>query len=407
MMTTVHKAKSEAQVSNSTLQFPTPYRLRALSQAAAALSVLVSILMANPAQARELELRVAIEQDVSQVEVGGSTDTMVKDGSGRVLGEIQGGTGLVASTTGQSIRLGQWQADSIWIEPENDGYIWIGGKWYRGKARVVPTASGLTAVNYVDLEEYLYSVVGGEVPTNWPLESLKAQAVAARSYALYQRQSSANTVFDVGDTTRWQFYAGIEEETASTQAAVQGTLGQVLTYNGQIINAVFHSSSGGHTENVEDVWQSPLPYLRGVPDYDQDAPVFRWSVNLTADQVRQVAPGIGNVVAFEPERQTPQGRVVAMRIIGDAGEARMTGDEMRRAFSLRSTLFSVQPQFSPVASRDGTQPPTGFVIEGGGFGHGIGMSQYGAYGMARQGRSYREILAHYYQGSTLARMRVE
>jgi len=394
-------------VSNQTLQFPTPYRLRVLSQAAATLSVLLGVFLASPAQASELELRVAIEQDVPQVEVGGSTDAVVTDGSGRVLGEIQGGTGLVAGATGRGIQLGQWQADSVWLEPENDGYVWIGGKWYRGKVRVVPTANGLTAVNYVGLEEYLYSVVGGEVPTNWPLEALKAQAVAARSYALYQRQSSANTVFDVGDTTRWQFYAGIEEETAITQAAVQGTQGQVLTYNGQIINAVFHSSSGGHTENVEDVWQSPLPYLRGVPDYDQEAPVFRWSVNITAEQARQLAPNVGNVIALQPERVTPQGRVATLRVIGDSGETQVTGDQVRRVLNLRSTLFTVRSQPNQVASASGAQRPSGFVIDGGGFGHGIGMSQYGAYGMASQGSSYRDILAHYYQGTTLARIRVE
>lgn len=398
---------SEALVSNQTPQFLIPLRLQTLGRVAASLSVLLGVALANPAQAAELELRVAIEQDVSQVEVGGNTDAVVRDGSGRVLGEIQGGTGLVAETGQQGVRLGEWQADSIWVEPENDGYIWIGSKWYRGKVRVVPTANGLTAVNYVDLEEYLYSVVGGEVPTNWPLEALKAQAVAARSYALYQRQSSANTVFDVGDTTRWQFYEGIEQEAASTQAAVQATEGQVLTHNGQIINAVFHSSSGGHTENVEDVWRSPLPYLRGVPDFDQNAPVFSWSENVTADQLSQLAPSVGNVVALEPVRTTPQGRVVTMRVIGDAGEAQVSGDEVRRAFGLRSTLFTVQPQYNQVASTDGAQPPSGFMIQGRGFGHGIGMSQYGAYGMASQGQNYRDILAHYYQGTTLARIRVE
>lgn len=363
--------------------------------------------IASPAQATELEMRVAIEENVQQTQIGGHTDAVVTDSSGRVLGEIRGGTALTATYTGGSVRLGDWQGDALWVQPENDGFVWIGSKWYRGRARVVPTAQGLTVVNYVNLEEYLYSVVGAEVPTNWPLEALKAQAVAARSYALYQRQTSANTVFDVGDTTRWQVYSGLEEEAASTQAAVQATAGQVLTFNGQIINAVFHSSSGGHTENVEDVWQSPLPYLRGVPDYDQEAPVFRWQVRLSADQIRQAIPSVGNVIAFEPERLTPRGRVVTMRVIGDLGQTTVSGSDLRRMFNLRSTLFTVQPQYGRVAAVDGAQAPSEFVIDGGGFGHGIGMSQYGAYGMARQGRDYRQILAHYYSGSTLSQIRVE
>lgn len=381
--------------------------LRTLGQVSASLSLLFGVAIANPAQAQDLELRVAIEENASQIQVGGYTDAVVRSDTGEVLGEIQGGTALEATSTGSAVRLNQWQAASLWVEPKNGGYIWIGGKWYRGKAQVVATAQGVTAVNHVNLEEYLYSVVGSEVPTSWPIESLKAQAVAARSYALYQRQTSANTVFDVGDTTRWQVYEGIEQETASTQAAVQATQGQVLTYSGQIINAVFHSSSGGHTENVEDVWQSPLPYLRGVPDYDQEAPVYQWSINVSAGQASQSITGVGNVVAFEPERTTPQGRVVTMRVIGDAGETRVTGNELRQMFNLRSTLFSIQRQDNRVASTGNVLPPSGFVITGGGFGHGVGMSQYGAYGMARQGQSYQAILAHYYRGSTLSRIRVE
>lgn len=395
-----------SQTSHSTL-FRAFRPQAVLGLASASLSLLLGTAIASPAQASDLEMRVAIEEDVQQTQIGGHTDAVVTDSSGRVLGEIRGGTALTATYAGGGVRMGEWQADALWVEPENDGFVWIGSKWYRGKARVVPTAQGLTVVNYVNLEEYLYSVVGAEVPTTWPLEALKAQAVAARSYALYQRQTSANTVFDVGDTTRWQVYAGLEEEAASTQAAVKATEGQVLTFNGQIINAVFHSSSGGHTENVEDIWQSPLPYLRGVPDYDQEAPVFRWQVRLSADQIRQAIPSVGTVVALEPERLTPRGRVVTMRVIGDSGQTTVSGNELRRMFNLRSTLFTVQQQYGRVAAVDGTQAPSEFVIDGGGFGHGIGMSQYGAYGMARQGRDYREILAHYYSGSTLSRIRVE
>lgn len=396
-----------SQVSHSTLFHA--FRPQAvLGIASASLSLLLGMAIASPAQAEDLEMRVAIEEDVQQIQIGGHTDALVTDSSGQVLGEISGGTALTASYAGSGVQLGDWQGDALWIEPANDGFVWIGSKWYRGRARVVPTAQGLTVVNYVNLEEYLYSVVGAEVPTNWPMEALKAQAVAARSYALYQRQTSANTVFDVGDTTRWQVYSGLEEEAATTQAAVQATEGQVLTFGGQIINAVFHSSSGGHTENVEDVWQQPLPYLRGVPDYDQEAPVFSWQVQLTADEIQQEISSVGNVIAFEPERLTPRGRVVTMRVVGDAGETTVSGNELRRMFNLRSTLFTVQPQFGRVASADdGAQRPSEFVINGGGFGHGIGMSQYGAYGMARQGQEYHQILAHYYSGSTLSRIRVE
>ncbi len=362
-----------------------------------------------PARATDqLMLRVAIKQDVNQVQVGGSTTAVLKNAEGQVLTELQAGSALNATAADGSVSIGRWQESAVWLEPQDDGFVWIGDKWYRGRTKVVPTSGGITAVNYVELDEYLYSVVGSEMPTSWPLEALKAQAVTARSYALYQRQGSANTVFDVGNTTRWQVYHGIEKEAASTQAAVQETRGQVLTHNGQIINAVFHSSSGGHTANVEDVWVTPLPYLRGVPDYDQDGNNrFRWTETFNSDQMRARITDIGNILSFVPERMTDHGRVITMRVVGDAGEKRLSGDEIRRALGLNSTLFNVQIQGGQIASTEGAAPPNQFVFNGGGYGHGVGMSQYGARGLAVQGSNYRQILSHYYQGTTLARIRVE
>jgi stage II sporulation protein D len=373
------------------------------------LSVLLDATVGIATARAELELRVAIEENTNQVQVGSSTRAFLKNEAGQVLAEIPPGYIVAQSNAGQ-VKVHTWQDGKFWIEPTDGGAVFIDGKWYRGRAKVVATVGGLAAVNYVDLEHYLYSVVGAEMPTNWPIESLKAQAVAARTYALYQREHNANTVFDVGDTTAWQVYDGLEEETQSTQVAVNSTTGQVLTYNGRMIEAVFHSSSGGHTENVEDVWSSPRPYLRGVPDFDQSAPVYQWIETVSADSIQSKIPGIGNVLRFEiePNQRTPRGRVNSVRVVGDRGSRVLRGDEIRRLFGLRSTLFSVAPQLSPVASL-GNLPtvPTTFQFSGRGFGHGIGMSQWGAYQMAQQGHGYQAILGHYYQNSTLSRIRVE
>lgn len=381
------------------------------------MSLLVWIVAIAPAQAA-LELRVAIERGVNAVTVAGSTDTVVRDGSGRVLEELPAGKGLITKANQGRIQVDQWLSSQVWVEPRNGGLVWIDnpndgseGRWYRGRTLVVPTSNGLTAVNYVDLEQYLYSVVGSEMPTNWPLEALKAQAVAARSYALYQRQTSANEVFDVGDTQQWQVYGGYQEETDTTVAAVTQTAGQVVTYNGQIIEAVFHSSSGGHTENSEDVWVNPLPYLRAVEDYDQLSinPVYQWNERVSAAQLQQIFPGIGNIISLVPQQTTQSGRIVKMQAIGDQGRRTISGDELRRALKLRSTLIvSVQPVTNQIASAGNTlPPPTEFLITGRGFGHGLGMSQWGACGMALRGVNYRDILTHYYTGTTLARIRVE
>jgi stage II sporulation protein D len=376
------------------------------------LSLLLWLVAIVPARAAELELRVAIEQGEDQVVIGSSTPAVVKDASGRVLVRLEANTAVMAEAAGGAIRLDQWQTGQVWIEPANDGLVSIGteastSKWYRGRTLVVPTSDGLTAVNYIDLEEYLYSVVGGEMPTSWSLEALKAQAVAARSYALYQRQTSANSVYDVGDTTRWQFYEGVSQEAPSTIAAVNATAGQVLTHNNQIINAVFHSSSGGHTENSEDVWVQALPYLRAVPDFDQDAEVFQWERTFSADEMRSRITGVGNILAFQPGRMIGNRRVRTMQVVGDAGTREMSGDAIRQALDLRSTFFAISSNIGPVASnRSVASTPSGFRVSGRGFGHGLGMSQYGAYALARQGNTYQQILAHYYRDTTLARIQV-
>lgn len=373
------------------------------------LTALLWVAAIAPALAGELEMRVAIEQDVSQVQVGGSTPTTLQDGNGRVLAQLPAQTAVVARAENGQVAVSDWRTGAVWLEPSGEnGLVWIGGRWYRGRTLVVPTAGGLTAVNYVDLEEYLYSVVGSEVYPNWHPEALKAQAVAARTYALYQRQTGANAVFDVGDTVRWQVYNGVEEEASSTIAAVQATRGQVVTHQGRIINAVFHASAGGHTDNVENVWTNPLPYLRAVPAFDEAAPNAQWTVNVTADQLRAAIPGIGNILSLTPERVSPVGRVITLRATGDAGTKTITGAQLRSALNLRSTWFSVTPQPDAIASTRGVAgAPTSFQIVGRGFGHGLGMSQWGAQFMALQGRSYMDILRHYYTGTILSRIQVQ
>lgn len=359
------------------------------------IALFFTMCVALPAQAA-LELRVAIEQDVNQVTLGTSTEGRLLNGQGQVIAQIPAGGAFTAAMSGGSVKIHQWSDRQFWIEPSGDGVVYIGNKWYRGRTRVIAQSGGLTAVNYVDLEHYLYSVLGGEVPTDWPMETLKAQAVAARSYVLYRRDQNQSSVFDVGDTVSWQVYRGIEEEATSTLSAVEATKGQVMVYGGRMIEAVFHSSSGGHTENVEDVWSSPIPYLRGVVDFDQSAPVYQWSKQVSADELERTISGVGNIYSLTPIETTPQGRVVKMQVAGDAGTKVIDGNSLRSSLGLRSTLFAITPQ-----TQAQTAPAT-FSIYGRGFGHGVGMSQWGAYGMASHGYNYQQILGHYYQGTGLA-----
>lgn len=364
------------------------------------LSLLLWIAMVAPAVA--LELRIAIQENAKQLVVGSSTEAVIRDGAGRNLGEIGGLQGYAAGCNQKGVKVSQWQSANLWVQPESNGSVYIGDRWYRGRVKLTKTNQGLTAVNYVDLEDYLASVVGKEMYPTWPPEALKAQAVAARTYALYKRQKPASSLFDMGNTVTWQVYDGVNGETASTRAAVEATAGQILTYQGRPIEAVFHASSGGHTENSEDVWSSAVPYLRGVQDFDQSAPVYQWIAGLRADQIKTKIPGIGNIQAFKPQKTTATGRIISMQVVGDSGSRTMSGNQLRKALNLKSSLFTVKPKFEPVASSGKVSArPTVFEISGRGYGHGLGMSQWGAYALAQQGYTYQQIVQHYYQGTSL------
>lgn len=367
------------------------------------LALLFWMALVAPAQAGSLELRVAIEEGVNQVQVGSSTTAVVRDGAGKRLGEIAGMNAFYAQSSGGGVAMDRWRSGALWVEPTNGGYAWIGNKWYRGRTLVVPTKNGLTAVNYVNSEQYLYSVLGGEVYKNWPQETLKAQAVAARTYALYQRQTRGNNVYDVGDTIAWQVYNGIQDEAPTLYAPVNATAGQVLAHKGKLILAAFHASSGGHTENVENVWTEYRPYLRAVPDYDQGTPAYQWVEQFSASDLSRRLGGVGNVVSMVPERVSPFGRVLNMKVVGDRGTKVVTGAAIRQALGLKSTWFTISSEDTKAKSTT----PTAFRVEGRGFGHGLGMSQWGAYNMARQGANYQQILLHYYQGANLAKIKIQ
>ena len=355
------------------------------------IGIFLWMVLVAPAQASVI-LRVAIERGVNQVKVGSSTAAVVKDSTGRTLGELPAMSSFNAQTIPGGVALDKWQSGLFWIEPTGDGFVYIGDRWYRGRTLVVPTDKGLDVVNWVDLEEYLYSVIGGEMNSEWPDEALKAQAIAARTYALYKRNEQRNNpTYDLGATPdRWQIYKGVISESPSIYSAVDSTAGKVLTHNNEIILSVFHACSGGHTENVEDVWGNPLAYLRAVQDYDQNISACKWERTFSSDEISSRISGVGNVQEMIAEAHSPFRSVKALRIVGDKGTRVLKGEQVRTALRLRSTRFNI------------TKGANGsFVLQGLGFGHGLGMSQWGAYNLARQGANHLQILGHYYQDVAL------
>ena len=328
-----------------------------------------------------------------------------------------------------------------------DGFLTIAGARYRGAGEVRLNSFGtLAAINELPIEDYLLGVVPRELgPIQFPyLEALKAQAVAARTYAYANLGKRRNDGYDLLPTVSDQVYGGLGAELPLSSQAVQQTAGVVATYNGRFIAALYSSTSGGWTANSEDVFTAAEPYLRGVPDkergnaleqvpslevfrshahptslraaaegdFESDwSRLHRWYVDWTADEMRQVLStyfqtDVGRVLAVNVVTRSSSGRALRVEFVTEQGTFVETKDRIRSALkffttaggqtSLYSTLFFIKP-----VRHARTKELTGFEAWGGGWGHGVGMSQTGAVGMAERGRTYDEILKHYYRGITL------
>lgn len=359
-------------------------------------------------------------------------------------------------------------------------------KKYRGAIGIGGT-TGITPYNVLHMEQYLYGVVPCEMMASWPQEALKAQAVAARSIAIYQYNRHLSKGYNVVDSTTTQAYGGYNKEDSRTTAAVDATAGQTIKYNGKVAEALYFSTSGGATESAVNVWGTHIPYLVGVKDiYETEPAQGNWERPFTLADVNNCLSkqgiNIGTAQGIKILSRTSSGRVQEMKIIGTAGEYMLTAEKIRTFFSpiaggsLKSRLFSFIPSINvggnnnsvpggsssekvsvlsaygkaDVAASDlmitngssiqkalgnltilsaygtttvgttdnGTNGSQNgqlggdivlaneevwgnFTIYGKGFGHGVGMSQSGAMGMAKAGYSYIDILKYYYNGITI------
>jgi stage II sporulation protein D len=210
---------------------------------------------------------------------------------------------------------------------------------YRGSVQMDVVNGKLRAINFVNLEQYLYGVVPSEMPYTWHPEALKAQAVVARSYALATRRTGA---FDLYPDTRSQVYLGVEHERPSTNAAVDATAGEVVLYEGQVAKTFFFSSSGGRTASAEDVWGEAVPYLVSVPDpYDTISPHHTWGpVAFTGAKLAKMMKLKGRIVDVQAELNS-SGRIKTLRMIGTNGDVSIAGASLRKRLGVRSTWFTV------------------------------------------------------------------
>jgi len=335
--------------------------------------------------------------------------------------------------------------------------ISINDKPYRGELEFRRySTSDMTMINIIGLEEYLYGVVAREIGASSPSESIKAQAIVARNYSVNNIGKNSKWGFDMTNTISDQAYSGYEWERPASNNAVDATKGKLLMYQGKPAYTYYFSTSGGKTEDVKNVWSSNVnyPYLVSVEDkYEpSNAAKAKWEVTLTAEQIKQslkaIGVDVGNILAVRPLEYSEAGRVIKLQITGTKSEKTFEKSMCRTALGKdvlsqwytvssggsSSQLFAISGQgdiskisttglkvrtidgvstIGPdvyVKSADGTNQvsntssssgSSGFKISGRGWGHGVGMSQVGAIGMANAGFDYEQILKLYFKGTTV------
>ncbi len=282
------------------------------------------------------------------------------------------------------------------IKADKTTDIVIDRRTFRGEMDIIRTEKmGLLVVNHLDIEDYIAGVLYHEVSHWWPMEAIKAQAIASRSFALYRSVESKNKDFDLSSDIYSQVYGGKTSEKFRTNRAVSETAGKVLIYKNKLLPAYFHATCGGHTEDASLLWKTDLAPLKGRPcGYCESSPHYSWQKEIPLESLESLLnksgykiKGIKDIKTFSTD---PSGRVKEVHVIDSLGVEKITSNKFRLAVDpniIKSTMFQV-------SVKDGRA-----VFEGKGWGHGVGMCQWGAYSMARRGLKAEDILMFYYPGA--------
>ena len=301
--------------------------------------------------------------------------------------------------------------DSIWIDGKgfntsklsikagNSDAIKIDSRRFRGDIQLIKGSDFLlSAINNIELEDYIKGILYHEASHYWPDDALRAQAIVCRSYAIYQMQENVSKDYDVTSDIYSQVYGGSISERYRTNKAVSETKGLVLTYQGRYFPSYYHATCGGHTEDASLLWNIDMAPLRGVPcNFCKDSPHFQWHNVLSEEEVRgqliKAGYQLHNIKNIMISQRDESGRVMNLKIRTDKKDINIPAKDFRNILGpniVRSTNFSIK-----VVDHD-------IVLEGFGWGHGVGMCQWGAYFMAKQGYSYKQVLEYYYPGSQIS-----
>ncbi len=270
------------------------------------------------------------------------------------------------------------------------GDLLVSGTHYAGDIEVMKGKTGMYLINELPLEEYVKNVLSAEVSSSWDMEALKVQAVISRTYALYQKMTSGNTTYDLTSSVLHQVYKGTSVD-ARIAYAVMDTEGEVLYYDGKLIEALYHSTSGGMTEEASEVFGRSYPYLKPVASNCEISPYWMWERKIPADEIEK-AVNISGLKDITIKSYTSTKRVKTVDLVHSGGVMNVKATDLRKMLGwsrLPSTNFEV--------SRDNGN----FVFEGKGYGHGVGLCQWSALQMARDGKNYKEILSYFYPGTVI------
>ena len=365
----------------------------------------VLLVMQSPAWAapkKSFPIRVLVAEDRTYLGITVKEDYAIRALPSMQLvkkGKLLPGVRLTPTPTG--FRLGKQElvCQGLLIEPAKDRDLYLDDSRFRGTVSVGKSKNGLLfAINRLDIEKYLYGVLHHEVAPWWPMEALKAQAVAARTYAYYQAQVSRGNDYDVKSSTSSQVYGGSTTERYRTKKAVDRTAGQILTFEGKVFPAYFHATCAGVTAGAEELWDIRLkPIGGGVKcGYCRISPHYYWQAKVPLstieDKLKQYNRSVGQILKVEAVTQTPSGRVGSLKITGTLQEAVIAAKDFRVWIGgtvMKSTAFTVE------VKEDFAE------FHGKGWGHGVGLCQWGALGQALLGRSYQDILKFYYPGSVI------
>lgn len=350
---------------------------------------------------RPMTVRVCVIDDAREIPVilqgayairESTTDKPVMEG--RTLRSA-----FVAGKGGIGIGHKEFKVSGLTCEVGKNASIYLKGRRFRGEVDIILKDNGkLMAINVIEIEDYLYGVLYHEVSHRWPMGVLKAQAIAARTFAVYQRAQNKNQPYDLRNDIYSQVYGGRTSEKWATTQAVDRTRGEVLTYDGKIFPAYFHATCAGFTEDAANLWNIDLAPLKGVVcGFCGASPHYYWSKELPLwklqNELKESGYTLGPVASISVVSRNRSGRVEKLEIKDEAGVAlMMTAKDFRQMLGpneIRSTRFDIEVKWNQV------------IIKGLGWGHGVGMCQWGAFGMAQKGKTAEGILGHYYPGSVI------